>query len=105
MKKLFALFLAFSFLFLTACNTNTPPVGTNEGDSTISGNQTEGSNTGTGNGTTGKPSSGNTSSGDDSYHWDWRETMQDQIVTRSSNYLIELPQFPYFAAETPFTTC
>ena len=31
MKKLFALFLAFSFLFLTACNTNTPPAGTDGG--------------------------------------------------------------------------
>ena len=98
MKKFFALFLAFALLFLTACNTNTPPVGTNADGSTISGNQTEGSNTGTGTETTGKPSSGNTNSGDDSYHWDWSETMQDQIVTRSSNDLIELPSRIVFEA-------
>ena len=98
MKKIFTLFLAFALLFLTACNTNTPPVGTNADGSTISGNQTEGSNTGTGTETTGKPSSGNTSSGDD-YHWDWRETMQDQVViAHPSNPLIHLPSRIVFEA-------
>ena len=98
MKKLFTLFLTLALLFLTACNTATPPVVTDANGSTISGNQTGGSNAGTSNGTTGKPSSGNTSSGNDSYHWDWRETLQDQIVTRSSNYLIELPSRIVFEA-------
>ena len=93
MKKLCTLFLAFTLLCLTACNTN-PPVGTNADGSTISGNQNSGSNTGT----TEKPSNGNTNSGDDSYHWDWRETMQDQVVGKSSNDLIELPSRILFEA-------
>ena len=102
MKKLFTLFLAFAFVFLTACNTTTPPVGTNSDGSTISGNQTGGSNAGTSNGTTGKPSSGNTSGGntsdDDDYHWDWRETMQGQIVRKDGNDLISLPSRIVFQA-------
>jgi hypothetical protein len=95
MKKFFALFLALAFIFLTACNTK-PPVGTNADGSTISGNQTDSSNSGTSNGTTGKPSNGNTNSGDD-YHWDWRETMQGQLVDNCSE-LIELPSRVVFQA-------
>ena len=86
MKKFFALFLAFSLLFLTSCNTTTLPVGTDANGSTISG-KPSGDNT----------SSGNTNGGDD-YAWNWSETMQDQIVTRSSNDLIELPSRIVFEA-------
>ena len=84
MKKLFALFLVLLLLFLTACN-HTPPVGTNADGSTET---SDGGNT----------NSGNTSSGGDSYHWDWSETMQDQVVDKSSNELIELPSRILFAA-------
>ena len=98
MKKLFTLFLALALLFLTACNTATPPVVTDANGSTVSGNQTSGSNSGTSNGTTGKPSGGNTSSDDDSYHWDWRETMQGQFVDRPYSELLELPSRVVFQA-------
>ena len=84
MKKLFALFLAFTLLFLTACNTK-PPVGTDADGSTVSGGSTDG--------TTGKPSSGT----DETFYWDWRETMQDQHVGRI-NELIDLPSRIVFQA-------
>ena len=102
MKKIFVLFLSFTLLFLTACNTN-PPVGTDADGSTISGKPTDGS-TISGkptDGTSGKPSSGSTEKPgetDDPYHWDWRETMQDRFVNRSSNDMINLPSRIVFQA-------
>ena len=44
MKKLFTLFLALALLFLTACNTATPPVVTDANCSTVSGNPSSGTN-------------------------------------------------------------
>ena len=44
MKKLFTLFLALALLFLTACNTATPPVVTDANGSTVSGNPSSGTN-------------------------------------------------------------
>lgn len=44
MKKLFTLFLALALLFLTACNTATPPVVTDANGSTVSGNLSSGTN-------------------------------------------------------------
>ena len=85
MKKIFALLLSFALLFLTACNTN-PPVGTDADGSTISGKPTEG--------TSGKPSSGT----DETFYWDWRETMQDQFVNRGGTDMIGLPSRIVFQA-------
>ena len=93
MKKLFALFFAFTLLFLTACNTN-PPVGTNADGSTISGKPTDGTSGKPSSGSTGKPSSGT----DETFYWDWRETMQDQFVNRGGTDMIGLPSRIVFQA-------
>ncbi len=98
MKKLFSLFLSLSFLFLTACNI-TPPVGTKADGSTLSGSQS-GDSTGTSNSNNTNNSNtnnGNTSGSDD-YYWDWRETMQDQFVSRFDTEMINLPSRIVFEA-------
>ena len=90
MKKLFTLFLALALLFLTACNTATPPVSTDANGSTISGNQTEGSNTGTGNGTNGTEAP----VGDN-----WLDAYRGKVVSASYlNDFIDIPSRIIFEA-------
>ena len=70
MKKIFTLFLAFTLLFLTACNAK-PPTGTDTGGQTTSGT-TNGSET---------PAGEN-----------WLAAVKGQVVdARSANELIDLP--------------
>ena len=87
MKKLFALFFAFTLLFLTACNTN-PPIGTNVDGSTASGSQ--GGNNG-----------GTTNNGGNSQKWDWTP-LQGQLF--SFNFeLLEIPSRIFFSNQIETT--
>ena len=79
MKKLFALFLAFSLLFLTACNL-TPPSNTTESNPSSSSSSDSAA-----------PNTGQTAG-------NWQDTLKDQIVIKKNSGLMELPSRILFEA-------
>ena len=80
MKKIFALFLAFSLLFLTACNL-TPPSNTTDSGSSSSSTDPNAS----GDGSTSAGTQNNEKPSED-----WLDALKDQIIPASPNDMLEI---------------